>query len=146
MKLNFRKFLEQNTVGRHNDFASAAFLSTDQSGSEAKDNLEGHGNHLPSTDVLFPNVIRHGTIMSLGPMNNNDEPTTNPITVRLSDNTNLSLTWNQYNRIGRPKPGWTITVHFLRALDDKSDQKSGVHRIETKNPEGKTFRYSNWPD
>jgi hypothetical protein len=147
--MNFKEFLhfsEQNTVGKHNDFATAAFMSTDQTGSEGKDNLEGRGNHLPGVDLLFPSVMRGGVISSLGPMNDNGEPTTNPVPVRLSDNTQLSLTWGQYHRIGRPKPGWSMTVHFLRALDDESDQKSGVHKIETRDPDsGKTFRYMNWP-
>ena len=147
--MNFKKFLhtikEQNTVGKHNDFASAAFLSTNQSGSEAPDNLQGRGLHLPSTDAIFPTPTNTGVIKSLGNTNDNGEPTQNPIPVTLSDNTRLSLTWKQFNRIGRPQKGWTVTVRFLRAPDDRTGEISGIHSIETRDPDsGETFKYYNW--
>jgi len=142
--MNFREFIgleEQNTVGTHNDGATAAFITSN----EPPDNLEGRGLTLP-TQVLMPGLaVRKGTVRSLGEVNANGEPTRNPIPILLSDNTRLNLTWDQYNRIGRPKRGWEMTVQFIRLADDASQSASGIHAIETRDPDGQIRKYHNWP-
>ena len=143
--MNFKEFLrlkEQNTVGTHNDTATGAFVTSN----EPPDSLEGRGNTLP-TQTLQPGLaIRRGIIKSLGEENSNQEPTKNPIPILLSDNSRLSLTWDQYRRIGKPQKGWEMTVQFLRSNDDDSESPSGIHTIETRDPSGKVYKYHNWPD
>ena len=64
--MNFRSFLEnnplkiqnsfsQNTVGTHNDYATAAFLPSTFTGS---DDLGPMGYGLPDTDLRLPVVTR----------------------------------------------------------------------------------------
>jgi len=146
--MNFREFLifqEQNTVGVHNDMAGGAYLPTNFTNSEAPDNLEGRGVSLPGLDMVSNLKSATGVIRSVGQENDNHEPTQNPIPITLSDNTKLSLTWDQYIRIGKPKRGWQMTVQFLRMKDDDSSSQSGIHSVETRDPEGKSRKFNNWP-
>ena len=139
--MNFREFIEQNTVGTHNDTATGGYVDS----SAAPDSLEGRGMTMP-TQVFQPNLtVRRGIVKGLGEENSSGEPTRNPIPILLSDNTRLSLTWDQYKRIGKPKKNWEMTVQFLRLADDDSKNPTGIHSIETKDPDGKTYKYHNWP-
>lgn len=122
--LNFKKYLEQNTIGYHNDGPGGAFVSSDFSGSEnPQTNFEGRPLHLPSTDLGMPSVTKTSQISKL-------ERNKNPIFVLLKDGTKLYFTYDEFNRIsGEPAVGKTITVVFQRHPGDKSATPSKVSRV-----------------
>jgi len=125
--LKFKEFInliEQNTVGKHNDFAAATYLPSDFTGSEAAPHFDGRPPFLSSLDVILPSVKKTAEIRIL-------ERNKNPIFIMLSDGTKLYLTWNEFKRISGPKPevGRKLTVIFQRNPDDKSDTPSKINGI-----------------
>ena len=96
--MNFREFLlqEDNTVGKHNDYAMGAVLPTSYTGSESPDQLEGKGMSLPGLD-LVPTVSRCSKITFV-------ELKKNPILVLLADGTKMHFTWDEFKRIPGEKP------------------------------------------
>lgn len=131
--MNFRQFLEhnplkiqnsfsQNTVGAHNDTATAAFLPSTWTGSE---DLGKFGYGLPSTDLAMPSVEKTSTIRSI-------EKNKNPITIMLMDGTKLYLTLDEFNRIRsfkRLEKGEKITVSFQRNPGDQGQEPSKITGI-----------------
>ena len=136
--LEFKKFLEQNSLGVHldgpggpfNQNHGGAYLSTDQTGSEQIPTFTGRAQNLPGTDITFPNKIpfvkRTSRISFI-------ERNKNPINIRLSDGTQLYLTYDEYKRIKEePEIGKTMTVIFQRKENDRSQAGSKIERIEVK--------------
>lgn len=126
MEFNFRKFLEQNTVGYHNDTSGGAYLSSDQTGSEMSNTMgfDGRPLHLPSYDFALPAVIKTGKVVFI-------EKNKNPISIHLSDGTKLYLLYPEYRRIkgSEPEMGRTVTVEFQRNAKDDSMQTSKINSI-----------------
>ncbi len=135
---DFIKLQEQNVPGYHldgpggpfNQNNGGAYLSTDQTGSEQIPTFIGHAQHLPGIDITFPGKIpfvkRTGTIRFI-------ELTKNPIVIRLSDGTQLHLSWDEFKRIKqKPEIGKTMTVILQRKENDKSKSVSKIERIEVK--------------
>lgn len=128
--MRFKEYLqlvEQNTVGKHNDYAQGAYLGTDWTGSEAGGSgqgLEGRGLHLPGID-LVPTVTKSSQIKFI-------ERNKNPIFVLLADGTRLQFTWDEFNRIpgGQPKVGQTMTVKFQRFPGDTTEMLSQVSSVK----------------
>lgn len=119
---NFLKIIEQNTVGKHNDFATSAIVSSTWTGSETKP--EPFLPHLPSTDLILPQVVRSSFIISI-------EKNKNPIIIRCKDGTKLYLSLDEFNRINKiPEIGKRITVIFQRLPGDSSDVPSKIDKIE----------------
>lgn len=130
MGLNFRQFMEQgegrvhnafsqNTVGTHNDYATASFLSSTWTGSE---DLGRIGNALPSTDLEIPHVARRSKIRFV-------EKNKNPIKVQLMDGTTLYLSLDEFRRIDsrtKLEPNREITVTFQRRDGDSGSEPSKV--------------------
>lgn len=141
--LNFKEYitqLEQNTVGYHNDGqggferTGGAFLSSDQSGSEQdpSGNSSGHPVWLPSTDLAIPNDIptmtRTSTIRYI-------EKNKNPITITLSDGTQLHFTLDEFNRVakkgGMPEVGKTMKVTFQKnPLDQRPLEPGQISNVQ----------------
>lgn len=122
--MNFKQYIklqEQNTIGKHNDFATAAFLPSDWTGSETYDlNLP----FLSSIDVEIPSVTKTSVITSV--IKNK-----NPIIIELRDGTRLYLDIDQYRRINKtPEVGQTMTVVFQRNKNDFSDNTSKIIKIQ----------------
>jgi len=116
--LTFREFLEQNTVGYHNDGPGSGFVQTggaylgsDQTGSEQDPTkaMLGHPQWLPSLDFAIPTVSRTSTVAFV-------ERNKNPILVMLQDGTKLHFSWDQFKRIegSEPERGKQLTVTFQR--------------------------------
>jgi len=131
--MEFRKFIEQNTTGYHNDGPGSgfspyggSFVSSDFSGSNASDTMHYTGRplHLPGTDMIFPLTKKTGKVISI-------EVNKNPISIRMEDGTQLYLSWDEYNRIKGKKPrhGDIITVNFRRLPDDVSKESSTIENI-----------------
>jgi hypothetical protein len=119
--MNFKQFVEQNTVGTHNDFATGGFLSSVMSGTEFPDIKLPH---LSSTDLFLPKVVKNSFISYI-------ELNKNPIMILLKDGTKLFLNIDQYNRISpKPEIGKRITVVFQRTPEDKSNTPSKIEKIE----------------
>jgi hypothetical protein len=130
LKLKFKEFVklrEMNTVGRHNDGPGGAFLSSDQTGSEAAPDMEGNPLHLPSIDLQIPSSIPTMTKTSVIRV---VERNKNPIFVHLDDGTKLHFTWDEFKRIEgkEPSPGKKLYVVLLRREDDKREEPSQVQR------------------
>ena len=88
---------------------------------------------------------RHGGwVRSIGKENDIGQPTENPIPIILSDNTTLSLSWNEYKIIGQPKKGkdWKMEVCFLKSQSAGAPQ--AIQSIEVTSPNGKTKKIHNW--
>lgn len=131
--LNFREFVEsvdvkiyssfgQNTVGTHNDAATATFLPSTWTGSE---DLGRFGYGLPSVDLSIPSVTRKSKIRFV-------EKNRNPIIVQLMDGTCLYMTADEFRRIdARTKldVDREITVVFQRRGDDRGQEPSQVVSI-----------------
>jgi hypothetical protein len=126
---SFRNFLEsklalahpfsKNTVGTHNDFATASFLPSTWTGS---DSFGTHSQGLTHTDLQLPSVSRKSRIRSV-------EERRNPIRVRLMDGTTMYLTPDEFRRIdSRTKlhPGREITVTFQRREEDDGPDPSKI--------------------
>jgi hypothetical protein len=128
--VNFRQFLEynqlkihngfsQNTVGKHNDHATAAFLPSAWSGSE---DLGSHSSGPPGIDLVIPNVVKKSKVRSI-------EMNKNPIVVMLMDGTKLYLTLDEFNRINSIKKmevGNEISVTFQRRPEDQGGEPSKI--------------------
>ena len=112
---DYLNIIEQNTAGFHNDFATAAFSSSDFSGSETF-RTQTLGTNLPSIDMIIPNVTRTAKIIHI-------EKNKNPIFVLLKDGTKLYFTWDQYIRIGKPEVGNTITATFEKYTNQQDQPK-----------------------
>ena len=127
--LNFKEFIEknlneENTVGKHNDYANTAFLSSDFTGSETPPNFGSRPGFLPSLDTLLPSVTKSSRIRLI-------ERNKNPISIVLEDGTHLFLTWSEYKRIvgAEPQVGRKITVVFQRNEQDRSKSPSKINSI-----------------
>lgn len=119
---NYMKIIEQNTVGKHNDFATGAMASSTWTGSEM--NPEKYLPHLPSTDLIIPQVTRSSFITYI-------EKNKNPIIIICKDGTKLYLSLDQYNRINKmPEVGKRITVVFQRSPNDLGNEPSKIEKIE----------------
>ena len=128
--MRFREFMDaaglrvshpfsQNTVGKHNDFATASFLPAAWTGGE---DFEKYSFELPGTNLEVPHVSRKSKIRSV------DEKR-NPIVVRLMDGTAMYLTVDEFKRIdSRTKlhPGREITVTFQRREGDDGSDPSKI--------------------
>jgi hypothetical protein len=133
--VNFRQFLEnnplkiqnqfsQNTVGTHNDYATAALLPSTWTGSE-NPGLYSYG--LPGTDIAIPNVVKKSKIKSI-------EINRNPIVVMLADGTKIYLSIDEFNRINARKKlevGNQISVTFQRNPEDQGSEPSKIIAVES---------------
>lgn len=131
--MNFRQFLEhnplkiqnsfsQNTVGTHNDYATAAFLPSTWTGSE---DLGTYSYGVPGVDLTIPNVVKKSKIRSV-------EMNRNPITLIMMDGTKIYLTLDEFNRINaikRLEVGNEISVTFQRRPEDKGPEPSKIVAI-----------------
>lgn len=101
-----------------------AFVSSDVTGSEQPDTLGsvGHPLHLASTDMTIPSVTRSGRITTLMIKKN-------PIFVKLSDGTEASFTYDEYQKIqGVPRLGKVMTITFQRNPQDHSRMHSKIDK------------------
>lgn len=128
--MNFRQFVEhgearinhtfgQNTVGTHNDLATANFLSSTWTGSEDLGRLN---IGLPSSDLEIPHATRRSRIRSI-------EKNKNPIKVQMMDGTTLYLSLDEFRRIDsrtKLEPNREITVTFQRREEDGRPEPSKV--------------------
>lgn len=131
--MNFKQFLEhnplkihnpfsQNTVGKHNDYATTAFLPSTWTGSE---DLGPFSYGVPSLDIAIPQVVKKSKIRSI-------EMNKNPIVVMLADGTKLYLTLDEFNRINsstRLEVGNEISVTFQRRPEDQGSDPSKIISI-----------------
>jgi len=130
----FRSFMEageakvfasfsQNTVGTHNDYATAKFLPTTWTGSE---DLGTYSYGLPGVDLEIPGTVRKSKIRSV-------EKNRSPIRVSLMDGTTLHMTLDEFKRIDsrtKLEPGREIRVTFQRREDDASQEPSKVISVD----------------
>jgi len=120
--MEFKKYLEQNTIGTHNDGPGAPYLTSDMSGSEQPNsNYGGRPNWLPSYDMGLPTVSKSSKIMTV-------ERNRNPINVLLQDGTRLHFTYDEFKRIqgSEPQAGKIMTVTFQRNPNDESETPSKI--------------------
>lgn len=146
--MNFRSFLEhnplkiqnsfsQNTVGTHNDMATAAFLPSTFTGSE---DLGVMGYGLPGTDLSLPTVTRESEILSVlnapatrSRKRTNDKSQKDLIKVIMKDGTTISLTFPQYMRIRQKReiePGQKLRVTFRRHPSDNGQEGSNIISVD----------------
>jgi hypothetical protein len=134
----FREFLLNEEVGladlgsridnmfhdqRLGNQIAGAFVSTDVSGTEQPEGSVGHPLYLPSTDMTIPSSVKSGRITTLMLKKN-------PIYVRLSDGTEASFTYDEYQRIeGEPALGKTMTITFQRQPEDWSRMESKIDKV-----------------
>lgn len=118
--MNFKKFLEhnplkihnsfsQNTTGKHNDFATSAFVSP---------------NWL-YTDLQIPTTEKRSEIQDI-------EKNKNPIKIIFKDGTKIYLTIDEFNRINsykKLKKGEIVTITFQRNPQDNSSNLSKIIKI-----------------
>lgn len=130
----FRRFVEdhegsvyaqfsQNTVGTHNDGATAKFLPSTWTGSE---DLGKFSYGVPGVDLEIPNVSRRSKVRSV-------ERNRDPIRVSLMDGTVLYMTRDQFERAdSRTKlvPGREVRITFQRREDDGSPDPSKIVSID----------------
>lgn len=127
--MNFRQFLEnkiqnafsQNTVGTHNDHATAIFLPPSWTGAE---DLSKYG--IPDISLGIPTVVKKSKIRSV-------ELNKNPITVSLMDGTKLHLTLDEFNRIEKTKKlevGKELSVTFQRNPEYHGNEPSKIIEIK----------------
>lgn len=132
--MRFRDFIEQNTIGYHNDGAGSgfspsggAYLSTSMTGSKASEtqDFSGHPPDMPGTDLQLPTVKRTGRIDVV-------EKKKNPIYIRMQDGTQLFFTWDEYKRIKgkEPERGDIMSVLFQRLPGDQSKEASQIQSVE----------------
>lgn len=132
--MRFKEFIEQNTIGYHNDGPGSGFsptggsyLSSDWSGSEASDTMQlsGHPPHLPGLDLQLPTVKKTSKINIL-------EKNKNPIYIQLEDGTKLYFTWDEFKKIKGKKPerGDIMSVTFQRLPHDNSKEVSQIQSVE----------------
>lgn len=127
--ISFREFVEQknhdilhsfsqNTVGKHNDYATSAFLPSTWTKS---DSLGAMSYGLPDID-LVPQTEIKSKIKTI-------EKNKNPIKIQLMDGTNIYLTVDEFRRVDSTTKltvGKEITVTFQRREDDRSSTPSQV--------------------
>jgi hypothetical protein len=122
--MNFKQFvkiLEQNTVGKHNDYATSAIIPSVWSGSETGDlNIP----HLSSTDLAIPSVTTNSYIKKI-------ELNKNPILILMNDNTKIYLSLDQFNRINpKPEEGKRISITFQRSSMEPNENLSKINQIK----------------
>ena len=146
--MNFRQFLEhnplkmqasfsQNTVGTHNDTATASFLPSTFTGSEDL-GIMGYG--LPSTDLALPTVTRESEIMRVlnapatkDHRRTNDKSQKDLIKVIMRDGTTIHLTFAEYKRINSRKPlepGQRLRVTFQRNPSESGKEPSKIIGVD----------------
>lgn len=112
----------QNTVGTHNDTATASFLPSTWTGTE---DLGPFGHGLPSTDLVIPTTEVKSKIRSI-------VKNKNPIAILLMDGTKIYLSIDEFNRINSFKNlavGEELTVTFQRSPEDKGSETSKIVNI-----------------
>lgn len=112
----------QNTVGVHNDKATASFLSSSWTGSQDLGNL---GDGLSGTDLTLPSSEVTSKIRII-------EKNKNPISILLMDGTKIYLTLDEFNRINSFKKlavGEKLTVVFQRNPGDNGSEPSKITSI-----------------
>lgn len=90
---------------------------------------QGGSDHLPDfsmprqgQDLTIPQVTKTGVVEIF-------DWKRNPIYMRLSDGTELTMTYDQFNKIeGKPSVGKTVTVIFQRHPQDFNDQRSKIDK------------------
>jgi hypothetical protein len=124
--LNFKTWLEQNTVGTHNDYATNAYVSSTVSGSEVPDTqgMLGHPPFLTSQDLLIkgvPTVERKGEIKAI-------DTKRDPCFIYLSDGTQLYIPHQDLlKRVqGVPQVGKNMRIVFQRHPLDQSQNPSQI--------------------
>jgi hypothetical protein len=135
--LKIQASFSQNTVGIHNDRATAAFLPSTYTGSE---DLGVMGYGLPSTDLALPTVTRESEIMKVlnAPATKdhrrvNDKSQKDLIKIIMKDGTTIHLTFPEYKRISekRPvEPGQKLRVTFQRNPSDSGNEPSKIIGVE----------------
>ena len=121
-KLNFKEFFEQNTVGKHNDYAAGAYLNSAQTGHGGWDQKANPLN-VPNLELGLPQVTKTGMVTHV-------ERTKNPIAVFLSDGTRLFFSYDEFRRIKgcEPTPGRTLIVTFQRHPNNQSEHSSQIDK------------------
>lgn len=155
--MNFRAFLEEhnplhiaapvggNTVGTHNDMATAIFQQSTATGSE---NLGNMGYGLPGIDISATSVPKRCRILDVlnGPIyvyhdkrRRNDLSNRSPVKIIFDDGTSIEMPvarfedlWNSGTRLRPPRrgePGLMVQVTFQRNPADQSPTASKVDSI-----------------
>lgn len=65
MEMSFRKFIEQNVPGYHNDGPGGAFVTSDQSGSETFKNTTPYHPSYELMASVAPHSIKYGKIVQI---------------------------------------------------------------------------------
>jgi hypothetical protein len=124
--LHFKEFLEMNTVGKHNDYATGVIAPSVATGSEIPDtkNYWGHPPYLTSQDMMLqgiPSKTVEGTIEML--LTKRD-----PCYLKLSDGTQLWIPHDALKKrfVGVPKVGKKLRVTFQRLPGDQSKERSQI--------------------
>lgn len=118
----YLKIQEQNTFGKHNDFATSAFVPSDWTGSESRP--DKNLPFLPSLDIKIPEITRSAKIYRI-------ELNKNPIEILLIDGTKIFLSIDEFNRIqNKPEIGKIMTVSFQRKESDQSENPSKITSIK----------------
>lgn len=139
--MNFRSFLNstgsQNTVGTHNDAATATFLPSAFTGSQ---DLGILSKGMPGTDLELPTVTRESEILEIlnapattSPRRTNDKSQKDMIKIIMKDGTTLHLTLPQYGRINarkRLERGQKLKVTFRRLPSDAGPEPSNIINVE----------------
>jgi hypothetical protein len=101
-----------------------ALVSSDLTRGGAPDRLSSFPLHRQSTDLTIPQVTKTGVIEIF-------DWKRNPIYMRLSDGTELTLSYDQLNNItkGKPDVGKTVTVIFQRHPQDFTDGRSKIDKF-----------------
>lgn len=119
--LNFKNWLEQNTVGKHNDFATGAYASSSVTGSET---FGPKPNHLTSQDLVIQGVPSKTVEGKIAMVDLNRDP----VYVQLYDGTQLYIPHDAViKRVqGEIKKGKTLRVTFQRHANDNSEEPSKI--------------------
>lgn len=137
--MNFRQFIEhnplkiqasfsQNTVGKHNDFATSAFMPSTWTGSE---DLGTYGYGLPSTDIKLPvDTFRSkvATVMGAGPgdMEGSTQLAKDVVTIifQNGEKVEVSRSNNQLKRFTNARP-LKIGTEYKVTLYRNADRSPG---------------------
>lgn len=121
--MDFREFIESNTVGTHNDGPGGAYLDTliTQSGI-----LSSPSSPIPlgGTDITVPTVNKTSQIRFI-------EFKKTPILIQLADGTRMYFTLDEFNRIpgGKPQVGKMMTVVFQRNPASQNETSSQIQSV-----------------
>lgn len=111
--------------GKFNTRLNNAVVSSQWTGSHQPTILGDAGDFSERNprDIIIPSVEKTGVITHL-------YRTKNPIYIRLSDGTELKMTYDQFNKIKgtEPKVGKTMTVSFQRNPNDTSQNHSKIEK------------------